>query len=487
MITYATPFARRIQGALRAQGNGALRTQGVVTVDIELAWLREMVSAIQVFKTGYVFLLSRYGTYIVHPNADLVNNETIFSYAMDTDLAPLFTLGKRMVAGDTGCVSFGNLPGTGACDVAFVPLPDQHWSLGVVLPHREMLADLNRLTITVAVAGVVGFLLLAGLIVFVSGTITKPLRVLREHTGNIARGDFSQALPLIVAHDEVGELTGDFERMRVALVDHVSGWQPPWPPRNVSKPNCTSPGTSRWASAQKLPRVPRPVRNRHLRLHPAAREVGGDLYDFFFIDAHRVCVLVGDVSGKGVPAAFFMAVTKTLIKATAEHVDDPGAILSKVNEDLARDNPSCMFVTIFLGHPRCADRGAALRQRGTNPPLLITATRQVAFFGSMEEPMAGVMPGMDYGCGVRRMAPGDTVFLYTDGVSEAMNAAGDLYGEERIEAVLSRSLAEDPQALVREVERSVTEFVARADQSDDITMLAVTACTNNIPIRRGNT
>lgn len=204
-----------------------------------------------------------------------------------------------------------------------------------------------------------------------------------------------------------------------------------------------------------------------------AREVGGDLYDFFFINEHRFCFLVGDVSGKGVPAAFFMAVTKTLIKAVAEREQEPGRILARVNGELAADNDSCMFVTLFLAVLDTRTGRLGYANAGHPAPLLLRAGHPPELIASMEEPMAGAMPDIDYSTGTLDLVPGDALFLFTDGVSEAMNPDLELYSDDRLLETVAGQARAGARDLVQAVSASVTAWAGEAEQSDDITMLAL--------------
>jgi sigma-B regulation protein RsbU (phosphoserine phosphatase) len=205
----------------------------------------------------------------------------------------------------------------------------------------------------------------------------------------------------------------------------------------------------------------------------SAKEVGGDLYDFFFIDPHHFCFLVGDVSGKGVPAAFFMAITKTLIKVIAEREMQPHLIMEKVNNDLAEDNDSCMFVTLFLAILDIRTGDVSYSSAGHNPPVLFTKSK-TSYLESQNEPIAGAMQDVKYSTQQLTLAVGDTLFLYTDGVTEAMNKKQELYSDERLLEFLTGIEAQNAEDMIVQVNRSVAAFADGAEQSDDITMLALT-------------
>ncbi|MEF2231100.1 MAG: PP2C family protein-serine/threonine phosphatase, partial [Pseudodesulfovibrio sp.] len=204
-----------------------------------------------------------------------------------------------------------------------------------------------------------------------------------------------------------------------------------------------------------------------------AKEVGGDLYDFFFVDETHFCFLLGDVSGKGVPAAFFMAVTKTLLKVVSERGLDPGQVLSKVNGDLAAENESCMFVTLFLAVIDIESGDVQYANAGHNPPLYVPCGGTPEWIPPLGQPVAGVMEGMQYTTKSMKMNPGDIIFIYSDGVTEAMNPDQELYSEERLMRFVSEVREPFAPKLVKDLDVSIKAFTRGAEQSDDITMLAM--------------
>ncbi|MDD3518177.1 MAG: SpoIIE family protein phosphatase [Chromatiales bacterium] len=204
-----------------------------------------------------------------------------------------------------------------------------------------------------------------------------------------------------------------------------------------------------------------------------AREVGGDLYDFFFIDDQHFCFVIGDVSGKGVPAAFFMAVTKTLFKAVAERGLEPGEVLSRVNDDLADDNDSCMFVTLFCAILDVRTGELRYASAGHNPPVLMRAGGTPAFLPVPAQPVAGGLDGVEYHTEKVMLHSGDLLFMYTDGVNEAMDRNDEIYGDERLLATLTTLHAANPGSSIRSMMDDVKTHTQGAEQSDDITMMAL--------------
>lgn len=206
----------------------------------------------------------------------------------------------------------------------------------------------------------------------------------------------------------------------------------------------------------------------------AARSVGGDFYDFFLVDENHLGMVIADVSDKGVPAAILMAISRTMIRATALGRLSPAACLRESNELLCRESSNGMFVTAFYALLNIHTGEVTYCDGGHNWPLLLTRGDGWAEFLPATGDMAlGVVPGLTYKERALRLEPGDSLFLYTDGVTEAMNPAGELYGDERLRSTLLALAGGSPRELIDGVDGSLRAFVADAPQSDDITMLAL--------------
>lgn len=216
----------------------------------------------------------------------------------------------------------------------------------------------------------------------------------------------------------------------------------------------------------------RPEFDIYASMNPA-KEVGGDFYDFFMVDNTHLAVVIADVSGKGIPAALFMVIGKTLIKDHTKPGCDLGDIFSEVNELLCESNSEGLFITAFEGTLDLVTGEFRFVNAGHEMPFIAKA-------GSAYEPyklkpgfvLAG-MENMKYQSGCIQLSPGDKIFQYTDGVTEATNAAHELYGMERLSKVLAKNTAEPPAKLLSAVKADIDAFVGDAPQFDDITMLCV--------------
>jgi serine phosphatase RsbU (regulator of sigma subunit) len=204
-----------------------------------------------------------------------------------------------------------------------------------------------------------------------------------------------------------------------------------------------------------------------------AREVGGDFYDFFLTDDERLCFAIGDVSGKGVPASLFMAVTKTLLRVTATRTRRPETVLMELNNELYRDNDTGMFVTIFYGILHVRSGMVEYCNGGHNPPYVLSPQGTVVPISSAKGMALGVVPNTPYQARQLQLHAGESLFLYTDGLTEAMDRAYNLFSDHRLLACLQDLSDAVPADLVRGAVGAIKRFTAGAEQSDDITALAI--------------
>lgn len=208
----------------------------------------------------------------------------------------------------------------------------------------------------------------------------------------------------------------------------------------------------------------------------AAKEIGGDFYDFFWIDEEKtkLALVIADVSGKGVPAALFMTVTRTLLRANAGiYIDNPGECLSRMNLTLQRDNTNMMFVTAFYGILDMKTGIFTYSNAGHNPPHIIRQNGSVETIPKSHGMALGVSEDIKYGQDEITFFPGDMLYLFTDGVTEAENGTGILFGEPRLTSSLASYHHLSANELVNTIRSDLTNYAAGTPQSDDITMLAI--------------
>ena len=205
----------------------------------------------------------------------------------------------------------------------------------------------------------------------------------------------------------------------------------------------------------------------------AAKDVGGDFYDFFRIDDDRIGFAIADVSGKGVPAAIFMAVSRTLLRATGIKGANPAECVTYSNELLSKESVKNMFVTIFYGIYNIKTGDITYTNAGHNPPYILKANGNVETLPMSNNIIVGVFDDFNFSEETCHLDKGDTIVLFTDGVTEAIDIAEKEYGDDRLKDCLAKHSGNSCQQIIDAIKADVSEFVGEAEQSDDITLLAL--------------
>ena len=384
--------------------------------------------------------------------------------------------------------------------LAYAPVKTAEWSLGMLIPKSEVIGptenvreavlaqmqgylhQLNSRFITILACLVVALLLFVLLLAWISGGVARqtvePVIALENGVKEIARGNLDQKIE-IQSEDEIGQLAESVNHMAVKLKEQMN---------NLSRVTAekeriaTELSVAAKIQAGMLPHVePAFTGNPHYELYASmgpAKEVGGDFYDFYMLDEHRLAVTIADVSGKGVPAALFMAISKTILKSavlTSEKAS-LARLVEKANRRICANNMEMMFVTAFIGVLDLRTGRMDAVNCGHNPPLAFY--KATGRFEYLPLKKTGVVLGIDAEAAYReerlKLAHGDMLYLHTDGVTEAMDPKGRQYSEARLRDCLNRTggsgTAKD---ILEAVQQDVAAFAGSAEQSDDITMVGL--------------
>lgn len=406
MTTYSLPIRDR-------KG----KTAAILTADISLDWLTHLVGNVEVYPSAFSIMLSREGNFMVCPTETLIMRQTVQeAIANVEDTTSVRALTQDMLSGKTGVriIRYNKLKE----HVYFAPIERTGWSMSIVIPSTEIFDEVQKQSLWVQLLQLLGLLMLILIIRSFIKNQTNFRKVTEsksrmERELQIARGIQMSMLPKIF---------------------------PPFPERK----DIDMSGTI----------IP-------------AKEVGGDLYDFF-IRQEKLYFCIGDVSGKGVPASLLMAVTRSLFRTVSTHEKSPQRIVTAINQSMSEMNENNMFVTFFCGvldlttgHMRYCNAGHNVprwQHDGQFQPLPVVPNLSI-----------GVLPGMSFKEQEVDLKYGDCVFLYTDGLTEATDASNELFGERRMDQALQPE--RDAHEQLTHMRAAVKDFVGSADQSDDLTML----------------
>ena len=440
---------------------------GAISLDISLMWLSEMLSSVRPYSHSYAFLVSRGGTFLVHPDPDRLFYESLYTHDLVEPDASMEKLGHAMQSMEEG---FQRLKVDGKRSYVFyTPLESTGWSMGLVCPQRDIFGGFNHLRRIAALIALLGLLLMFLVCSRVIGREMKPLSALASQAEDIASGNFDTHLPETARPDELGTLSRSFAHMQESLVSYID---------ELTK---TTAQKSRIEKELQIARdiqmgmLPRSsFRDRDdLDLYASmvpAREVGGDLYDYF-IQGGRLYFCIGDVSGKGIPASLVMATAMNLFRVVGRQGLSPAEIARQINETLAEGNEQLMFVTMFIGALDLANGGLDFCNCGHNPPVVLERGGEAKFLSCKANVSVGVMEGFEFE-GEHFELRGAPLFLYTDGVTEAENGKCEQFGEGRLIETLSGPY-KGAEAAVCGLGTAVKEHVGEALASDDLTMVCL--------------
>jgi sigma-B regulation protein RsbU (phosphoserine phosphatase) len=428
-------------------------------------------------------LISKQGRFIVHPDEKRIIRDSIGSIVKASKDTVVVKFVQHILEGeasadiyeeedyyDYSCEGFDGRDGY----VFYRPIKHTGWSLVMFTPARSI--DL--------IAYVIGgcmtfFVLLALLIVWLVSRFSikrtaKPLKQLATSADEVAKGNFEAPLPNIKHNDEIRNLRDSFGDMQKSLTRYMSELQTTTASKAAIENELKVAHDIQMAM---LPKIfpPYPERDDidiYGSLRPA-KDVGGDLFDFFIID-EKLFFCIGDVSGKGVPASLVMAVTRSLFRNISAHTTEPDQIVAALNEALADGNDTNMFVTAFVGVLDLSNGHLCYCNAGHDAPLLIG--QGVGLVPCDPNLPLGIMPEWKYSLQELTMERDTTAFLYTDGLNEAEDVNHLQFGIQRVQDLAGKLLAEGgnkPETIVEKMVEAVHAFVGDAEQSDDLTMLAI--------------
>ena len=443
---------------------------GSISLDISLKWLSDNLSPVKPYPHSYSILISRGGTYLVHPAPEKLFYQTIFTEGLIDPNPAQDELGKSMLDLEAGYRRM-EIDGIRSY-VFFTPLKATGWSMAIVCPESDIFGRFNRLRWFITMIDLLGLLLLFLSCFQVIRKAMRPLSDLARQAEDIASGHFDTVLPENTQPDELGTLSRSFADMQSSLVTYMDELT------RTTANKVRIEGElqiARNIQMGMLPQVFPPFPERKdIDLYASmvpAREVGGDLYDYF-IQSGRLYFCIGDVSGKGVPASLFMTVVQNLFRAAGQQGLLPAEIAHRINETLSDRNEQLMFVTMFIGAINLETGRLDFCNCGHNPPAVLPRGGKPAFLSCKANTCIGILPEAVFEGESVEGFKDTPLFLYTDGLSEAENPEHDLFGTDRLLAVLGEPYS-DAETVVKRMQAAISDHVAGADASDDLTMLCL--------------
>ena len=464
MTTFSAPIFR----------DGAFA--GVTTVDVRLDALNED-AALQ-FSDENFMILSQSGHFITHYNPDLVMNSTIQDQVAMQNNPEFSTAVERMLAGEFGVSEVNDMFLNGGMVegeswLFYTPVNATGWILSSTLPRSQLTSELWSL-MSMAIYGLaLMIVLIIALTLYVSSRLSRPIKTLSAAVSDVARGKLDTSIEKIYSMDELGRLSVGFNRMLKNLKKQVEIQSQQTAARQmVEKELQVARETQQALLPSEFPPFPE---RREFQLHAvskAARHVAGDFFDFFLINPRTLVFVIADVSGKGMSAALVMAVTRTIVRNLAENGKTPARILAETNELLRESHGGSAFVTILLGIYNTNSGRIMYANGGHSPPLLVDRHGNARSVGEATGTIVGMLENQEYANAEMRLLPGETLLLFTDGITEARSPGGEFYGEGRIRAFLEANHGKSAEALCDTLEKEICDF-QKMNLADDLTILAL--------------
>lgn len=460
---------------------------GVISMDIMISDLNKSIIDLGTEDGTYAVLIDQDGNVIADPHYD--DSTTVFENIF-TDPMPANEVADTLICGETGLVQTKS-------DIyyAYGPVGFAGWTFAIHVPgelirtHADQIRskiDEKTEQTAISIYKVIHGAIVAFIIVFIiiilcvyfstaqfSRKLLAPLLSLGKDVNIISQGNLTHRAE-IQYDDEIGDLAKAFNNMTISLDEYI---------RNLTAVTAEKErigaelNVATQIQADMLPSIFPPFPDRkefdiYASMTPA-KEVGGDFYDFFLLDDDHLAMVIADVSGKGVPAALFMVIAKTLLKNQAQFSRSPKEILETVNNQLCENNKAEMFVTVWFSIMEISTGKVVAANAGHEYPAIRKADGSFELLIDKHGFVLAGMEDMRYKEYEFTIESGGTLFVYTDGVAEATNSSNELYGTDRMIAALNASPAADPKTIIQNILKSVDGFVAEAPQFDDITMLCM--------------
>ena len=441
---------------------------GLMALTVDLSDLQDSISNFSFYETGKLLLLSKKGLYVTHPNPDIVLKKTIFELGKTMNLPELIRAGQEIKEGRSGNVSISHSSVFNGRTIFFyAPVGHSGWGICLLYPESEFFRPVRQfqfVLLSVFIIGVAFLLLIINLICKYSTSQLLELSKIATQYGN---GRFRLQFDRTPSSREMGILSSALNNMRQNLLDYIE--------KEKKEASEKQQAESEMAIAQNIQKS---ALNTTFPKHPAfkifalmapAKQVGGDFYDFFFLNESKLGIVMADVSGKGIPAALYMMKGQTLIKNIAQSGVDISEVFYLVNNELFEGNETCMFISAFLGIIDLSTGSMQYVNAGHTPPL-IDLGNGYKYIYPKRNIVLGVKRNAQFKSEKLKLRENTKIFLYTDGITEAENQKSDFYGEKRLLNVLQKKY-DTPQKTLNAVLSNIQKFAGGTMQSDDITMM----------------
>lgn len=436
---------------------------GVFSLDLATTWITDMINALKPEKASHILIVDPKGNYIAGKK-EFWKTSSVASPDIDTAASKL---ALQMKTGEKGKTVIRH--GGQKFYVFYTPLSSIEWYLGIVYPYPSLYISLRRFNI-IALLCFISLLLLIYLIcTFTVRRLTRPLQELTVYTQNIGEGNFHASLPLIKSQDETRELYDSFREMQNKLNLYIHNLrQTTALQEKIDSELRIAHEIQMGMLPKKFPTFPEKSEIELAAVLYPARQVGGDLYDFYFKE-DLLYFAIGDVSGKGIPASLMMSVTISLLRSARKY--SPATIINQLNASISEHNEADMFVTLFVGILHLKTGEMRYCNAGHMPPVITYPNKEVELLPIQPDLPVGILADHVYQEYAYHFSPGSGLLLYTDGVTDAENPQGKFYTQTRLLHTIRQNHSYMPQQFIQNIVADIRAHQNGQDPNDDMTLL----------------
>ncbi len=463
MTTYASPAYSR-SGELVA----------VVTGDVSLEWLKTQLASVSDYEGGFSFIVSRMGNIISHPDTELILSENLYTIAEKEGDPVLLDALDDILSGKEGLIEVKNSRRYSDYFLYYRGIPAVNWAMCVFIPEKAFYADLYQMNFMLLAIVFLGLIFIVFVIQVVARRLTRPIHNLSKAAAATGAGDFEASLPQKIFSSELIQLRNSVAKMQRDLQQHILDIKTATADKEKYESEIN---VARDIQMSIVPHIFPPFPNRKdmdvyakIKL---ADTMGSDFYDFFFIGDHRLCFALGEVSGKGVPASLFMAVTRTLLRSVAQESKRPEEILWHINKDLCSGNSTGMTVAFFVGILNLKTGEILYVNAGGQNPRILRKSGEYEEIDTLSAREPGDDENTIYIADTFALQPGDHIVLCSDGIISASNEAQIKFGNGAFEKSISAFQGNKPQELTELLLNELDKFRMDAEQTDDYTLLTL--------------
>lgn len=452
--------------------HGASIQIGSVISELTLLELADTINSIKIGESGYAFLVNNEGTYLTHPNREWILKKNLFNisaHEYQVTQNRIKNLLENSLSGST--IAYPEYLNHEKCWIHYTPMEETNWTLIFVVPYNELFVPLYIIVLRMLFFAILGILVIFFIVTYISNKLIQPLSTVTRQLKK-----FSSS-----AAGSSGFNTKNEVELVSSSLEFLKDWYEKFKIDQTHEEKLNSQTRQDLMEASEIQMslintdfsITKDKSNFDLfAVYKPARIVSGDLYDFILLDKENLYFTIGDVSGKGLSAAFFMSVAQTLLKNNSKY-RSPGKIIAQTNNELYTNNQHQFFLTCFTGVLNLKTGNLKYCNAAHTASLVLSKNGELSELNNSHGMPLGLYPNRIYPESETSLKPGDSIILYSDGVTEMQDIEKQHYGSERLYEILKKSAGSDPDNTIQIIENDLKIFRGTANQSDDVTMMII--------------